>query len=183
MTNNAHGRAHAVATPFRRAVPPDREAFLTHIETRRAALTTARGGDEAALIDALGELGSALFMEPGCEAEAATLLEEALALSRARGDKATEIDGLLGLGTARQYLGERELAERLFREGLLLCDETGLRAQEDFLLHHLGRCLVEMGHTQEAREVFEKALALRQALGNQRFIDSTQGALDEIAKM
>jgi tetratricopeptide (TPR) repeat protein len=178
MTDSAHGPF------FRRAVPPDQEAFLNHIEKQRAALAESRAGsDEAALIDAAGTLGSALFMQPGSEAEAAALLEEALALSRERGDRATEIDGLLGLATARQYLGERALAVTLFQEGLRLCGETGIRTQENFLLHHLGRCYVEMGRIAEAKAAFATALELRKALGNRRFIDSTQAALADIAKM
>lgn len=169
---------------FRRAVPPDRDAFLKYIETQRAALAAARaGGDEGAILNAAGTLGSALFMEPGCEGEAAILLEEALALSRKRGDRAREIDGLLGLGTAVQYLGERARAVALFEDGLRLCAETGIRGQENFLLHHLGRCLVEMGRLDEARAAFEAALALREAMGVPRFIESTKGALAELAEM
>jgi len=166
-------------------VPPDREAFLRYVETRRAALAEvrAKGVGGMALIEAAGELGSALFMEPGCEAEAAVLLEEALALSRKRGDRATEIDGLLGLATARQYLGERDAAMAMFEEGLRQCAQTGIREQENFLLHHMGRCLVEMGRIAEAKAAFEKALVLRQAIGNPRFIASTEGALEELAKL
>ena len=179
MADNPHGPF------FRRAVPPDREAFFQYVEKCRTALAKVRaeGDGSMALIEAAGELGSVLFMQEGSEAEAAALLEEALALSRKLGDKATEIDGLLGLATARQYLGERDAALAMFQEGLRLCAETGFREQENFLLHHMGRCLVEMGRTQEAKAAFEKTLALRQAIGNPRFIASTQGALDEIEKM
>ena len=179
MADNPHGPF------FRRAVPPDREAFLTYIEERRAALARVRASAAGgmALINAAGELGSALFMQEGSEAEAAALLEEALALSRKQGDRATEIDGLLGLATARQYLGERDAAIAMFEEGLRLCAETGIRGQENFLLHHMGRCLVEMGRIDEARAAFEKTLVLRKAIGNPRFIASTQGALDDLAKM
>lgn len=169
---------------FRRAVPPDREAFLNFIETERAALAAARaGGDAFAILNAAGTLGSALFMEPGAEGEAAMLLEEALGLSRKRGDRAAEIDGLLGLATARQYLGARDEAVRLFEEGLALCDATGIRAQEHFLLHHLGRCLAEMGRIQEARTAFARALVIREELGLPRFVDSTRAALADVAKM
>ena len=172
----------SIAT-FRRAVPPDMADHLARIEAQRATLAKARsGGDEKALIEAAGSLGFSLFLA-GKEVEAEPLLEEALALSRKIGDRATEIDGLLGLGTTRQYLGMREQAVALFDEGLRLCEETGLTAQEHFLLHHLGRCLVEMGGIVEAREAFKRALVIRKALGNQRTIDSTQGALDELAAL
>jgi tetratricopeptide (TPR) repeat protein len=173
MADNPHGPF------FRRAAPPkDAE---TQIDALRHALAQARKGtDEHALIDALGHLGFLLTMTAQ-EAQAAPLLEEALGLSRRIGDRATEIDGLLALGTARQYLNERELAVRLFHEGLARVEESGLRAQENFLLHHLGRCLVELGRIDEARAAFEKALVIRKALGERRFIESTQGALAEIA--
>ena len=164
---------------FRRAAPPPDAG--PQIEALRHALAEARQGDDSrALIDALGHLAFLLTMS-GQEAEAAPLVEEALGLSRTIGDPATEIDGLLLLGTTRQYLGERLLAVRLFQEGLSRVEATGIRAQENFLLHHLGRCLVELGRIAEARAAYEKALVLRKAIGNQRFIESTQAALDEIA--
>jgi tetratricopeptide (TPR) repeat protein len=165
---------------FRRAVPPPDAG--PQIEALRHALVGARKGtDVPALIDALGHLAFLLTMM-GQEAEAAPLVEEALDLSRQIGDRATEIDGLLQLGTTRQYMGERELAVRLFHEGLARVEETGIRRQENFLQQHLGRCLVELGRIDEARAAFETALALRKAAGSERrFIESTQAALDEIA--
>jgi tetratricopeptide (TPR) repeat protein len=169
---------------FRRAVPPDRDAFLKHVAACRAALTAARaGGDERTILHAAGALGSALFMEPGCEAEAAALLEEALALARKRGDRAREIDGLLGLATAVQYLGERTRSIALFEEGLRLCAETGIGEKEHFLQHHLGRCLVEVGRRAEARAAFERALVLREALPTPQLAASTRAALAELAEM
>jgi tetratricopeptide (TPR) repeat protein len=164
---------------FRRAVPPpDAES---QIATLRHALAEARkGADARALMEALGHLAFVLTMAE-LEAEAAPLAEEALALSRQIGDRGGEIDGLLQLGTTRQYLGERQLAARLFHEGLALVAATGLRAQENFLQHHLGRCLVELGRIDDARAAFEAALALRKALGERRFIESTEAALKEIA--
>ncbi|MEI9886039.1 MAG: tetratricopeptide repeat protein [Rhizomicrobium sp.] len=177
MTDKAPGPT------FRRAVPPDMPAHLAQIEAQRAVLARARAGSsEAALIDAAGSLGFSLFIA-GQEAEAAPLLEEALALSRKTGDVRTEIDGLLGLGTAVQYLGAWARSVALFREGLRLCDASGFREQENFLLHHLGRCYVEMGRIAEAKAAFEQALALRKAIGAQRFIDATQAALDDIAAL
>ena len=117
----------------------------------------------------------------GEEQEAAPLAAEALALAQARGDAAREIDGLLQLGTTLQYCGERGRAVALFEDGLARVDATGLRAQEHFLLHHMGRCLAELGRYDEARAAFVKALVLRQAAGEPRFIASTQGALAELA--
>ena len=177
MTDNPHGPF------FRRHVPPDLAGLRAEIVRQRDRLTTARaGGDDAATLEALGNLGFALFMS-GEEHEAAPLLDEALALARARGDRKTEIEALLGLGTARQYLGERELAQRLFEDGLALCAASGISEQEHFLLHHRGRCYVEQGRIAQARAAFEAALAIRKTLENKRYMNFTQAALDDIAKM
>jgi tetratricopeptide (TPR) repeat protein len=171
------------AGTFRRHVPPDPQKLRAEIARQRERLAAARGApDEAAQLDALSHLGFALLMA-GHEAEAAPLLDEALAMARRRRDRKTEIEVMLGLGTARQYLEERRLAQQLFGEALMLCAETGIREQEHFLLHHRGRCYVEQGEIAKAREAFGKALAIRKALGNQRFIDSTQAALDEIGHL
>jgi tetratricopeptide (TPR) repeat protein len=158
-------------------VPPDLQRLRAEIARQRENLAAARGvGDEAAQLESLGSLGFALFTA-GHEAEAAPLLDEALSLARRRRNRKAEIEAMLGLGTARQYLGERRLAQQLFGEALMLCAETGIREQEHFLLHHRARCYVEQGEIAKAREAFRKAL------GNRRFIESTQAALDAIEAM
>jgi tetratricopeptide (TPR) repeat protein len=168
---------------FRRFVAPDANALRAEIAQRRDALAAARarGTEDVALIEALGWLGTRLVMA-GDEADAAPLLEEALALSRKLGHRETEIDGLLALGTAVQYLAERDRAQALFAQGLALCAATGLRRQENFLWHHAGRCYVEQGRLAEARTAFENALALREAIGDARMIQSTRDALDELRR-
>jgi tetratricopeptide (TPR) repeat protein len=169
--------------PFRRHVPPDPEGLRAEIARERERLTAARvAGDDVAVQDSAENLGFALFMT-GDETEAAPLLDEALARARQLGNRKAEIEVLLGLGTARQYLDERELAQRLFDEGLDLCESTGIREQEHFLLHHKGRCYVEQGDIPAARAAFEKALTIRNTLANKRFANNTQAALDDIAQM
>jgi tetratricopeptide (TPR) repeat protein len=168
---------------FRRYAPPDPDELCAEIARERENLAAARArGDEAAELESATALGHELFIA-GSEAQAAPLLDEALVLARRRGDTKAEIAVLLGLATARQYLGERELAQRLFEQGLQLCASSGIREQEHFLLHHQGRCFVEQGKIAQARAAFEKALAIRKALGNKRFVDSSQAALDDIAAM
>ncbi len=177
---NAGGRPAAMTGTFRRHVPADMRELVAGIERQRILLAQARAlGDQAAELECMTAIGHQLFMS-GRESEAAPLLDEALELARRRADRKAEIEVLLGLGTARQYLGERKLAQLLFGEALMLCAETGLREQEHFLLHHRGRCFVEQGEIAKARAAFENALAIRKALGNQRFIDSTQAALDDL---
>jgi tetratricopeptide (TPR) repeat protein len=178
MAISAHGPF------FRRAVPPDRAAHLAEIERRRGVLATAReSGDAAAAAEAAGEVGWLLFWIEGSEGEAAALMEEALAGARSRGDRGAEIAWLLGLGTAVQYLGERERTVALFEEGLALCDATGMREQEHYLWHHLGRCLVEMGRIAEARDAFERALVIRETMPNPRFAENTRAALADVAEI
>lgn len=168
---------------FRRHVPPDLPGLMAYNAQQRGALAAARAsGDAAAELAAMTALGHGLFMA-GEEAEAAPLLTDALTLARSRGDAKGEIEVLLGLATARQYLGERNAAVAQFEEGIRLCAASGERAQEHFLLHHLGRCLVEMGRIGEARDAFELALALREGLPNAQLAENTRAALDDVAKM
>ncbi len=164
---------------FRRHVPPDPAGLRADIARQRGLIEAARAaGDGAAELEAMTALGHELFMA-GEEAEAAPLLDAALVL--ARDNPKAQIEVLLGLATARQYLGARELAQSLFAAALALCETSGVREQEHFLLHHRGRCYVEQGRIGEARAAFEQALAIRKTLGNRRFIESSQAALDDIA--
>src|SRR6476660_5480648 len=112
---------------FRRYVPPDPKALDAEIASRREQLAREQvTANEAALLQHSIALGFALFAS-GKELEAAPLLDEALAIARHRNDRKSETEALLGLATARQYLGERELAQRLFDEGLVLCETSGFR--------------------------------------------------------
>ena len=49
-----------------------------------------------------------------------------------------------------------------------------------FLLHHRGRCYAERGQTAQARDCFSQALAIREQLGDERFITSTRNALTQL---
>lgn len=168
-------RAH-----FRRFRVPDVAAVERDIAEQEAIMAGAIAArDEAA--ECLARLRLGFDLTPlDREVEAVVHLEHALALSRKLGDHAIEIETLLHLGTARQYLGEREMAMALFAEGLAKAQEYGLDDQVHFLLHHRGRCEVEMGHIAEARASFEQALALREAIGQPRFIESSRAAIRDM---
>lgn len=103
-------------------------------------------------------------------------------MARKREDKAFEIENLLNLATAQQYLGKRELAQTIFQQALEMGRAHGVRDYEDFVLHHRGRCYVEQGKIDEARASFEQALVLREEKGDQRFITSTRKALSALNK-
>ena len=111
------------------------------------------------------------------EGEAEAVLVEALALARALGERDREAQVLNNLATNTQYLGRREAALGLFAEALARAKGCSAWAQRDFILHHWGRCLVEMGRITEARGCFEAALAVREAKGEGFYLESTRRAL------
>ena len=90
--------------------------------------------------------------------------------------------GSLHLATARQYVGERDLAQALFDAALERAHACGIDHFDHFILHHQGRCFAEQGRLKAARSCFERALALRRQLGEPRFIESTEAALAELAE-
>lgn len=90
---------------------------------------------------------------------------------------------LLNLGTARQYLGQRDLAQNLFREGLVLAQLYAIPDHDNFFYHHQGRCHAEQGNIGEARQCFERALKLRRQLGDEQRAARTQAALDALAEL
>jgi uncharacterized protein HemY len=51
------------------------------------------------------------------------------------------------------------------------------------VLHHWGRCLAEQRRWAEARSCFERALAVRQALREDRLAASSQRALAELDRL
>jgi len=165
---------------FRRFTPDDPTAIRAELEADRLRLSVARqAGDECAELTISIGMGFGHYVTGG-EAQGAPLLDRALILARRLGDRRAEIEALLHLATARQYLGERELAQTLFREALDRSQAYDIRDFEHFILHHHGRCHAEQGEIVAARLSFTRALALRERLGIPRFINSTRGALGEL---
>jgi len=166
---------------FRRFLAEDPAATMQEIAADRLRLEAARErGDQAAMLAIATGIGFGLYIT-GNEAEAAPMLENALALARQLGDRSAEIEALLHLATARQYLGERDQAQALFKQALDRSEAYGIDAFVHFILHHQGRCFAEQGRIEEARRSFERALPLRERLGNPRFINSTRAALVDLA--
>lgn len=146
----------------------DAAALAREIEAAREALIGDRAekGLEAE-IEAACRLGSALTAADR-EAEAAAMLEDALTKARALGKAEPLAWTLHTLATARQYLGERELAQTLFSEALALAAAQGLREVEHYVLHHQGRCYAEQRDIESARRCFQRALAIRLELKEPR---------------
>jgi tetratricopeptide (TPR) repeat protein len=168
---------------FQRYRSDDPVALARRIAEDRSRLAAARAaGDAACELAASCGLGLNLTIA-GDEQGAAAILEVALPLARRLGDKVREVEALLSLATARQYLGERATAQALFQQALDRARAGQVTQFEHFILHHRGRCYVEQGEIAAARQCFIAALALRQALGEPRFIASTERALAAIASL
>ena len=166
---------------FRRFLVEDPAATMQEIAADRLRLEEARRRDDQAAMLAISTgIGFCLYITAN-EAEAAPMLDSALTLARRLGDQSAEIEALLHLATARQYLGERDLAQALFQEGLDRSQAYGIDAFVHFILHHQGRCYAEQGRIEDARHSFERALPLREQLGNPRFVNSTRAALADLA--
>jgi HTH-type transcriptional regulator, pleiotropic regulator of extracellular virulence genes len=166
---------------FRRFRAEDPAAIAREIGADLLRLAEAqRTGDEAAELMISTGIGFGYYITGG-EASAAPHLDRALALARRLEDRRAEIEVLLHLATARQYLGERTLAQSLFEAALARSEASGITEFDHFILHHQGRCHAEQGQLAEARRCFERALALREKLGDPYRIKGTQAALDELA--
>jgi tetratricopeptide (TPR) repeat protein len=158
----------------------DRDEVLRDIDADRGVLAAAiPGAASPAILRAQVRLGFSLT-PLGHEAEAAEHLEAAVTMARMLSEHGQEITALLHLATALQYLGDRDRAQQLFQEGLDAAAGYGIGADVHFLLHHRARCYAEQGKLTEARECMAQALALRQQLGDPRFITSSQSALDAL---
>lgn len=138
-------------------------ALARRVEELDDELKAARAiSDQLAELDLMSRLGTNLIIL-GREAEAAPLLEQALALARKQDNQRLEVANLLQLTTARQYLGQVDLAQQLFQEALQKARDYNQRFYEDFILHHQGRCFVEQGKKAAARACFEQALQSKQS--------------------
>lgn len=164
---------------FQRYSAPDFSELEQQIARGLAALTVAQAqGDRAGQVRQAVELGN-LLTTARREQEACEVLGSGLILAQEAG--APEPLGwlYLHLGTARQYLGDRDGAQALFAQAAELARINDLRMLASYVLHHRGRCLAEQRKLAEARDCFSQALALRQALNDPR-AQSSQRALEAL---
>jgi tetratricopeptide (TPR) repeat protein len=162
---------------FQRYRASDPDALARSIAQQRVQLAAAQAaGDRTKEAAIACRLGGDLTIA-GEEEAAAEILDVAVMLARRLGDAVLVVEALLNLATARQYLGDHASAQVLFQDALDRARATEAARFTHFILHHRGRCYVEQGETAAARRCFIEALALRKALGEKRFIDSTQRAL------
>jgi tetratricopeptide (TPR) repeat protein len=166
---------------FSRFLAEDQAATLREVAADRVRLANAQRNKDLVPERMIRTgIGFGLYVTAN-EAEAAPMLDAALSLARQLADRSAEIEVLLHLATARQHLGQRELAQSLFEAAFDLSAAHGITTFEHFILHHRGRRYAEQRRIGEAQECFERVLSLRELLGNPRFIHSTRAAIADPA--
>lgn len=150
----------------------------------RDALTAAVAADLTEpgapdLLDATVDLAEALTVA-GHEREAVALAGPAVQLARDAGRTESLGWALLALATAEHYAGFA-VCEPHFEEALALARAGADRELEHYVLHHLGRFLVDEGRTDDAVEAFTASLAIREQLGEPRAA-STRAALEALLR-
>lgn len=138
----------------------------------RAALVSAVDADALQpgapdVLDATVDLAEALTVARR-EPEAVALAGPAVALAREAGRADTLGWALLVLATAEHYSDLPADAEPHFVEALTVARTSGDEVLEHYVLHHLGRFLVDTGRADDAVLAFEAALAIRERLGEPR---------------
>lgn len=162
-------------------VPTDAVVFAHLIWEAEKRLQQANHDDNLAAIFYLhGYLGDACRVMGRLD-EAVEHLEKAVELSCKTANKRAEIANRIRLAEARKYRGEYDAAERMLQEVATETKNGEAVDYHHFALQHWGKCLLDQGKRIEAITVLEKVLAVRESLGNEGWIQSTQMAL-ELAK-
>jgi tetratricopeptide (TPR) repeat protein len=152
----------------------DADALAHEIVAAEGALLEARAaGNAHGEIEASCRLANA-FTAADREKEAVALLRPLPAIARGANHAADLAWVLHHLATAEQYCGDREAAQVHFAEALDVVTIHPLPEVEHFIWHHRGRCYAEQGAIGEARRCFEKALTIRERLGDPRAEKSRQ---------
>jgi hypothetical protein len=161
---------------FQRFSAPDLQLLMHEIETARVSLQEAQAtNDTVRALDVVGELGGMLTTARR-EEEARSLLLGYVQVAQA--NSCAEAAGWfwLALGTANQYLDHKEEANAQFSDALGLARVHEWQRLQHFVLSHWARSLVEEGQYARAKDMFNQALILREALNDPRQT-STRGAL------
>jgi tetratricopeptide (TPR) repeat protein len=111
---------------------------------------------------ALNNLGI-VAIDRGDFVQAATLLDEALTLRRAIGDKRGIASSLENLGMVMRSRGDDDRAVALYHESLALFQEIGDNTSQAILLINLGDALRKQGDHASAVTLYHESLALHGA--------------------
>jgi predicted ATPase len=136
--------------------------------------------DIQGLASALRQLGH-LSLELLRHADAAALLEESLALFRAKGSAWEIALTLFGCGAVRESVGDQTASE-LFEESLRLFRSLGDTWGMSRPLFGLGRLALREGDYASARSLLEEAAALRRQAGDRSGVSMALNWLGTVAR-
>jgi len=166
---------------FMRFTAPDASALAAAIASARVKLAAAEASKDAvAIVDQAADLGSMLTTAKQ-EHEALKLLRSHEQLAGSLTDEEPLAWYWNALATALQYCNNREVAEHYFAKAVNTAQAGGWARIEAMALHHWGRNLVEQGRLSEAESRIEKALSIRERLGERQ--ESSRNALLRIAQL
>ncbi len=166
--------------PFLRDHVDDRAALEKEVAELAASFESlCAGNDQAGALRISGRLTERLRVLGDLE-RAQVFAQRHYVLCLATGSDDEKVRGMVRVATVRQYLGQHDAAEPLFREAVKLCDRLGVVGVKDLALQHFGKCLAEMGNLKEARECFRMALRMRQKKNDPSLVASTEAALAEL---
>jgi len=103
--------------------------------------------------------------------------EQALAISRALGNRASESGMLANLGGTYYYLRQHAKAIEYYEQALAISRAMGNRRGEGGMLGDLGRVYESLSQYAKAIEYFERALGIQRAVGDRRGEGATLGNL------
>ncbi len=166
---------------FMRFAAPDAAALAVAIDSARARLAAAEAASNAAgVVEHAADLGS-MLTTARCEVEALELLRSHEKVAASLSGQEPVAWYWNALATALQYCNKRELAEHYFEKAVNTAQAGGWARIEAMALHHWGRSLVEQGRLSEAQSRIEKALSIRERLGERQ--ESSRNALLRIAQL
>lgn len=158
------------------------EPVCKSIQTVESLLKNHNGEDKENLYHLLSYLGNMNRIikkyEKGME-----YLQSALQLAKEIEDRKKEVVSYIRLGELFKYVGNHQQALFCFDQAEQLCQGTDCGEYQDFVLQHRGKCLLELGHNEEALFCLKCALELRQKKEKPDLIQSTETAIDFVERL
>lgn len=100
-----------------------------------------------------------------------------LEYARQINDSKKELVTLVRLGETYKYSDLHALALNSFKKAMHICNKHHIESHRDFILQHMGKCYMEVGFYQKAKNCFLQALSLRKQKKNVELIESTKQAI------
>ncbi|MDM8541294.1 CHAT domain-containing protein [Desulfococcaceae bacterium HSG9] len=138
----------------------------------KQGLTIARKtGNQKRIGYLLASIGLAL----GCDDEALTYYEQALAIHKEIGDRSVVGANLIGIGSVCQQLGRYDEALTYYEQALAIHKEIGNRRGQGTNLTNIGAVYAYLDRYDEALTYSEQALAIHKEIGDRRGVGRNLG--------